>query len=106
MLEGVRAWLRRRRGRFAIACAVALLATSVATAHSSIGTGHMGETAAVCLAIVVGGATVAALPALAGPVARQRAPLRLADPSAPLPVMHAVPQLARGDPTLLQVFRR
>lgn len=98
--------MRRRRGGFAIACAVALLATSVATAHSSIGTGHMSEPAAVCLAIVLGGAIVATPPALADPVARKRARLRVAATSAPLHVTHAAPHLARGDPALLHVLRR
>jgi peptidoglycan/LPS O-acetylase OafA/YrhL len=106
MLETTRARLRRRRGRAAVVCAVALLGAAVATAHTSVAGDHMGEAAAMCLAIVAGGAAVAALPALAGPLPRQRPPLELSPPAAPLLLKHAVPHLARGDPSLLQVFQR
>lgn len=66
MLEATRARLRRRRGRLAVVCAVALLGATVATAHSSVAGDHMGEAAAICLAIVAGSAALAALPPLAG----------------------------------------
>lgn len=86
--------------------AVALLGVSVATAHSGVGVDHVGEAAAMCLAIIAGGAAVAALPALALPAPLRRAPLELGQPSAPLRLRHVVPHAARGDPALLQVFRR
>jgi peptidoglycan/LPS O-acetylase OafA/YrhL len=106
VLEATRARLRRRRGRLAVVCAVALLGATVATAHSSVAGDHMGEAAAICLAIVAGSAAVAALPALAGPVRRLRAPLQLGGRGAPRRLKHTVPHLPRGDPALLQVFRR
>ena len=105
MLEGKRARLRRRRGRLAIVCAIALLGASVAAAHSSLAADHMGGAAAMCLAVAVGGAAIAALPGLAGPVPRRRAPLWIGGPGAP-PFTDVVRHLARGDPSLLQVFRR
>jgi hypothetical protein len=106
MLESVRARFRRRRGRLAVGCAVVLLGGTVAVAHTSVAADHMGEAAAMCLAIMVGGAAVAALPALAGPVPRRRAPLRIGGPGTPSRLTHTVPHLPRGDPALLQVFRR
>jgi hypothetical protein len=78
----------------------------VAVAHTSIADDHMGEAATVCLAVLAGGAALAALPALSGPVPRPRAPLRLGGPSQSLRVLCAVPYRPRGDPALLQVFRR
>jgi hypothetical protein len=106
MLGPTRARLRRRRGRLAVVCAVALLGASVATAHTSVGVDHMGEAAAMCLAILVGGATVAALPAAALPGPLRRRPHELAGPSAPPELRPFIPHSARGDPALLQVFRR
>jgi hypothetical protein len=105
MLERVRARFRRRRGRLAVVCAVVFLGATVATAHTSVAEHHMGETAAMCLAIVVGGATVAALPAFARPAPHPRPPLRLGAMRPASHVTHAVPH-PRGDPALLQVFRR
>lgn len=78
----------------------------VAVTHTSIADDHMGEAAAVCLAVLAGGAALAALPALSGPVPRPRAPLRLDGPTPSLHVPRAVPHRPRGDPALLQVFRR
>lgn len=78
----------------------------VAVTHTSIADDHMGEAAAVCLAVLAGGAALAALPALSGPVPRPRAPLRLDGPTTSLYVPRAVPHRPRGDPALLQVFRR
>jgi hypothetical protein len=106
MLDTLRARLRRRRGRVAIVSAVALLGAAVAMAHTSVADDHMGEAAAICLAIVVSGAAVAALPALGGLLPRPRAPLELGGPRiAPQGELWA-PGLPRGDPALLQVFRR
>lgn len=106
MLAHVRRRFRQRRGWPILACAVVVLGATVAMAHTSIADDHMGETAAVCVAVLAGGAALAALPALAGPVLRQRAPLRLTGPSASTHVVCAVPHRPRGDPALLQVFRR
>jgi hypothetical protein len=106
MLGAMRARIRRRRGRLAIVGVVFLLAAAVGTAHTSVAADHMGEAAAMCLAILAGGAAVAALPARAGPLPRRRAPLTLGRPRTPPLLEHAVPYLARGDPALLQVFRR
>jgi hypothetical protein len=105
MLGCTRARLRRRRGRLAIVCAVVLLGASVATAHTSVGVDHMGEAAAMCLAVIAGGAAVAALPVLAVEAPLRRAPLPLG-PLCALPGLQPiVPHAARGDPALLQVFR-
>jgi hypothetical protein len=106
MLGTTRARLRGRRGRLAIVCAVALLAAAVGTAHTSVGSDHMSEAAAMCLAVLVGGAAVASLPAAAAAPPRLRAPLELRDSGIATRVAHAVPHLPRGDPALLQVFRR
>ena len=89
-----------------VVCAVALLGVSVTTAHTSVGVDHMGEAAAMCLAIVATGAAVAALPALALPAPLRRAPLGLGRPCTPTRLTHFVAHAARGDPALLQVFRR
>jgi peptidoglycan/LPS O-acetylase OafA/YrhL len=106
MLGRTRARLRRRRGRLAIVCAVALLGASVATAHTSVATEHMGEAAAMCLAILAGGAAVAALRALALQAPLRRAPLALGGPGTLPRLEPIVPYAARGDPAVLQVFRR
>jgi peptidoglycan/LPS O-acetylase OafA/YrhL len=106
MLARVRRRFRQRRGWPILACAVVLLGATVAMAHTSMADDHMGEAAAVCVAVLAGGAALAALPALADPVPRQRAPLRLAGPNTSPAVVCAVPHRPRGDPSLLQVFRR
>lgn len=106
MLARVRRRFRQRRGWPILACGVVLLGVTVAVAHSSVADDHMGEAAAMCVAIVAGGAALAALPALSGPVPRQRAPLRLGGTSASPHAMCAVAHRPRGDPALLQVFRR
>jgi peptidoglycan/LPS O-acetylase OafA/YrhL len=106
MLPRMRARLRRRRGWSILACAVVLLGATVAMAHATPADDHMGEAAAVCLAVLAGGAALAALPALSGPVPRQRAQLQLPGPNTSPAVVCAVPHRPRGDPSLLQVFRR
>jgi hypothetical protein len=106
MLGRVRARFRGRRGRLAVACATVFLGVAIATAHTSVGEHHVGETAAMCLAVVVGCAAVAALPAFARPAPRPRPPLRLVTPRPASCVTHAVPHRPRGDPARLQVFRR
>lgn len=106
MLGRTRARLRRRRGRLAVVCTVALLGLTVATAHTSIGADHTGEAAAMCLAVLMGGAAVAGLQALRGHAARRRRPLRIDNGwTGPL-LQYAVPHPGRGDPAVLQVFRR
>jgi hypothetical protein len=74
-------------------------------AHSSAADHHMGEAAAMCLAIVVGGAAVATLPGLRERPQVRRPLLQLASPTPPQLALSAQ-HLARGDPALLQVFRR
>lgn len=105
MLGRTRARLLRRRGRLAVVCAVALLGVTVTTAHSSLAADQMGEAAAMCLAILAGGAAVAALPALALRAPLRRAPIDLGGPSTAHRLQLVVPHAARGDPALLQVFR-
>lgn len=96
----------RRRGRFAVVCAIALLGVTVGVAHSRAAADHMGEVAATCVAVLAVGAAASALPALAQRVPLRRAPLDLrrarTAPQHQLAVAHA----ARGDPAFLQVFRR
>jgi hypothetical protein len=106
MLGRTRARLRRRRGRVAVVLAIALLGVTVASAHTSIRVDHMSEAAAVCLAVLVGGTSVAAVHGLGGSAPRIRGPRESAHPSAPPRLQHFVPPTARGDPALLQVFRR
>ena len=106
MLELLRARLRRRRGRLAVMCAFLLLSATVATAHSSLADPHMGEAAAMCLAIVVGGAAVAAAPSLGPRLSFRRAAVEIGDANGPLAPRRWAPQLPRGDPAVLQVFRR
>jgi hypothetical protein len=96
----------RRRGRFAVVCAIALLGVTVTTAHSSVAADHMGEAAVMCLAVLAGGAAVAALPALALRAPLGRARLDLGGPRPAPRLQLVVPHAARGDPALLQVFRR
>lgn len=90
----------------AVVCTVALLGVSVASAHTSVGVDHMGEVTAVCMAILVGGAAVAGLPDLGLRAPLRRSPLGLgALPTLPR-LQPVVRHAARGDPAVLQVFRR
>jgi hypothetical protein len=66
----------------------------------------MGEAAAMCLAVMAGGAAVAALSALGQRAPIRRTPLDLGGPSTAPRLQLVVPHAARGDPALLQVFRR
>lgn len=105
MLEVLRAGLRRRRGLVAVVCTAALLGT-VAAAHGNLADDHMGEAAAMCLGIVVGGAAVAALPVLRSRPTTRGAAFGLRRGNASLELKFSAPHLARGDPAVLQVFRR
>jgi hypothetical protein len=89
-----------------VICAVALLSATIATAHSGVADQHMGEAAAMCLAVVVGGAVVAALPSLGARHSFRRAALELGAPNAPFRLTSPPRHHARGDPAVLQVFRR
>lgn len=106
MLGSVRGLLRRRRRRAAILCAVVLLGATVAAAHTSVADDHMGEAATMCLAIMAaGGAAVAVLPALGRLLPRPatrfgETGVAMWDIAAP-----AGGHRARGDPSVLQVFR-
>jgi hypothetical protein len=107
MLGGARGLLRRRRRRAAILCAVVLLGAMVAAAHTSVADDHMGQAATMCLAVVAaGGAAAAALPALGRALARPATVIGATWPEASdLPAPAQVCR-ARGDPSVLQVFRR
>ena len=98
--------LTRRRGRSAVVCAIALLGVTVGVAHSSVTADQMGEAAAMCVAVLAVGAAVSSLPALAVRVPLRRAPLDLRRPRTAAQLQLVVAHAARGDPALLQVFRR
>ena len=87
-------------------CAVVLLGATVATAHAGAAGDEMGEAAAMCLAVLAAGAAVVALPALGDVLPQRRAPLEIGASARPASVKRAVPYRSRGDPALLQVFRR
>jgi hypothetical protein len=107
MLASFRRLLTRRRRRAAIMCAVLVLGATVAAAHTSVADEHMGQAVTMCLAVIAaGGAGVAVLPGLGRLLPRPPRPVstsRLALPDLPSP---AGVHRARGDPSVLQVFRR
>jgi hypothetical protein len=107
MLGRTRGLLRQRRRRAAILCAVVLLGATVAAAHTSVADDHVGQAATMCLAVMAaGGAAVAALPVLGRLLPRPHALVgttRLARSDLPAP---AGVHRARGDPSVLQIFRR
>jgi hypothetical protein len=106
MFWGVRAALRRRNRRVAVLITVVLVAAGVTAAHSSVADDHMGEAAAMCVAVLATGATAAALPALRQWPPRAPRPLDIAVPAVVAAAAAEPPTRARGDPALLQVFRR
>ena len=97
----------RRRRRAAVLCAVVLLGATVTAAHTSVAHDHMGQAATMCLAVMAaGGATVAALPAPGRLLPRPSTlvgatGVAVSDLPAPAGVHRA-----RGDPSVLQIFRR
>ncbi len=99
--------LTRHNVRVLAVATVASLGLMVGLAHSGVGTDHMGEAAAMCLAIAAGTAVaVAAAPQLGRLVA---APLRPVNWSALAPDRdygRPADGRARGHPSVLQVFRR
>jgi peptidoglycan/LPS O-acetylase OafA/YrhL len=98
---------RRRRWRATLLCAVVLLGAVVTTAHTSGGHAHMGQTAAMCLAVLAAGAAVAAtVPTLGRFVPQAPRAVDARRPNVPVPIAVRPPWRARGDPSLLQVFRR
>jgi peptidoglycan/LPS O-acetylase OafA/YrhL len=107
MLGGVRGLLRRRRRRAAILCAVVLLGATVTAVHTSVADDHMGHATTMCLAVMAaGGAAVAVLPGLGRLLLRPPTLVSatgLALPDLPSPARR---YRARGDPSVLQVFRR
>jgi peptidoglycan/LPS O-acetylase OafA/YrhL len=107
MLGRIRAVLRRRRWRATVLCAVVLLGAVVTTAHTSGGHHHMGQAAAMCLAVLAAGAAAAAaVPALGRLVPQAPRPVDARCPHGPILVAVRPPWRPRGDPALLQVFRR
>ena len=107
MLGRIRALLRRRRWRATVLCAVVLLGAVITTAHTSADHGHMGQTAAMCLAVVAAGAAaVAAVEGLGGLVPQPPRPVDARYPRGPVLPTVRPPWQARGDPAFLQVFRR
>jgi len=90
-----------------VLCAVVLLGAVVTTAHTGGGHDHMGPTAAMCLAVVAAGAVaVAAVPGLGLFVPQAPRPVDARCPRGPVLPAVRPPWHARGDPALLQVFRR
>jgi hypothetical protein len=85
---------------------IAVLGATVAMAHTSVADVHMGEAAVMCLAIVAGGAAVAALPTMSDQAPLRRGELRLEARVAGVPLKRSAPHRPRGDPAVLQVFRR
>jgi hypothetical protein len=107
MLGRVREPLRRRRRRAAVGCVVLFLGASLAAAHSSVADHHMSEAAGMCLAVLAAGTVaVAAGPGLGRLLPERPRPVRSVGPPLPLVASPAGPSRARGDPSLLQVFRR
>jgi hypothetical protein len=99
--------LGHRRARVLAVALIAALALSVGMAHSAMGGHHMGEVVAICLAIGAATVAVAATPRLGRPVPNSVRPRLRIDPSVRSAAPVAVPQgLARGHPSVLQVFRR
>ncbi len=99
--------LRRRDVRLLAIATVASLGLMVGLAHSSVGSDHMGEAAAMCLAVAAGAAiAVAAAPRLGRLVAPPLRPVNWSAPSPDRDYGLAGDGRARGHPTVLQVFRR
>jgi hypothetical protein len=99
--------LRRRQARVVTAALIAAIALSVGMAHSAMGSVHIGDAVVMCLAIAVATAALAAAPRLSRRLPPQPRPRKRTEPL----LIRAVPapiQLGRGrgDPSLLQVFRR
>lgn len=106
MLNRIRVVLRQGSRRVAVLCAVIALGAAVTAAHSSVGDDHMGEAVAMCLAVlIVGGAAVAALPALGRWIPQPPRPLDARAPTMPALPAYDAARRARGDPPFLQVFR-
>ena len=107
MLGGVRGLLRQRRRRAAILCAVVLLGVAAAAAHTNVADHHIGEAGTVCVAVLAAcGSVVAALPML-GHWSHEPPPLVGAIGVATSNVLGRTALYhARGDPSVLQVFRR
>jgi hypothetical protein len=103
----IRRHLRTRRRRLLAVAVVALLGAAVWSAHAAPGDHHMGEAAAICLAVAaVAAAGIAAAPRLGRLLpGRPRPPASRAVTRSVLAVPPVVGR-ARGHPAVLQVFRR
>jgi hypothetical protein len=107
MLCSVRGLLRQRRRRAAILFAVLLVGVAVAAAHTSVADDHMGEAATVCLAVMAaGGAVVAALPTFGRLLPRPLVSVGEIGLTTSVVLSQTGLYRARGDPSVLQVFRR
>lgn len=107
----LRTALRCRRTRVATAAAVVALAAAVACAHAGIGQGHMGtdhmgDVVAMCLAVAAGAVVVASVPT-SFPQPLPRAPRLIWALDWLLVEVDPVPPGAgaRASPARLQVFR-
>ncbi len=100
--------VQRRRGRHAVAIVIAItLGGFVAAAHSGIGSDHMGEAVAMCLAVTVAVAVgVAAVPALGRLLPSPSRSRSWALPASTVHLAGVDRARARGHPAVLQVFRR
>ena len=99
--------LRRRNVRIFAVATVASLGLMVGLAHSGVGSDHMGEAAAMCLAIAAGAAVaVAAAPQLGRFVAPPLRPVIWSAPAPDRDLGRRADGRARGHPAVSQVFRR
>ncbi len=99
--------LRRRNVRVLAVATVASLGLMVGLAHSGVGDDHMGEAAAMCLAIAASIAVaVAAAPRLGRLVASPLRPVNWSELAPSRDHGRPADGRARGHPAVLQVFRR
>ena len=107
MLVALRRPLRRQDARVLAAILIAALALSVGLAHSGMARDHMGDAAAVCLAIGAAAVALASVPTLGRHITRPPRPRHQPPPVRVRTLLVTVPhQRARGHPSFLQIFRR
>lgn len=99
--------LRRHNVRLLAVAVFASLGLTVGLAHSGLERDHMGEAAAMCLAVAASTAiAVAAAPRLGRLVARPSRPASWSPPEPARDCGVRADGRARGHPAVLQVFRR